>query len=118
MAVDGFENVGPTVMHLRTLKGWTQAALAYHAGLAVSHVCQIETGKRYPGSRTLYKLARALGVEVRDLFGESGSRLSNNRRSADDGWGDTAQEEVRRAIRILSDYGYWVAPPTSKVEER
>ena len=56
------------VRRLRKAKGWTQTALAFHAGLAPSVISEIETGKREPRAGTLRKLASALGVEVRDLY--------------------------------------------------
>ena len=60
--------VGREVRRLREERGWGQAKLAVEAGMAVSGVSQIENGKRNPNSATLLKLARALGVEVADLF--------------------------------------------------
>ena len=60
--------VGREVRRLREERGWGQAKLAVEAGMAVSGVSQIENGKSNPNSATLVKLARALGVEVADLF--------------------------------------------------
>jgi transcriptional regulator with XRE-family HTH domain len=60
--------VGKEVRRLREERGWGQAKLAVEAGTAVSAISQIETGRRNPNSATLIKLARALEVEVRDLF--------------------------------------------------
>jgi transcriptional regulator with XRE-family HTH domain len=56
------------VKRLRQQREWNQTELAYHAGLAPSVISQIENGKRDPTARTLRKLARALDVEVGDLF--------------------------------------------------
>ncbi len=61
-------DVGKEVRRLREAKGWGQTKLAAAADMAVSGVSQIENGKRNPNSATLIKLARALGVEVADLF--------------------------------------------------
>jgi transcriptional regulator with XRE-family HTH domain len=60
--------VGTEVRRLREAKGWSQTKLAAATGMAVSGVSQIENGHRNPNSATLIKLARALGVEVADLF--------------------------------------------------
>jgi transcriptional regulator with XRE-family HTH domain len=60
--------VGTEVRKLRESKGWGQTKLAAEAGMAVSGVSQIENGHRNPNSATLIKLARALEVEVPDLF--------------------------------------------------
>jgi putative transcriptional regulator len=59
------------VRRLREELGWTQAELAYHAGLAPSVISEIETGKRDPGAGTLKKLASGLGVAVPKLFERS-----------------------------------------------
>ncbi len=61
-------DVGQEVRRLREAKGWGQARLAVEAGVAVSGVSQIENGHRNPNSATLIKLARALDVDVADLF--------------------------------------------------
>ena len=61
-------DVGREVRRLREAKGWSQPKLAVEAGVAVSGVSQIENGKRNPNSGTLLKLAKALDVDVADLF--------------------------------------------------
>jgi transcriptional regulator with XRE-family HTH domain len=60
--------VGHEVRRLREAWGWNQAKLAVEANMAPSAVNQIENGKRNPGATSLEKLAKALGVEVADLF--------------------------------------------------
>ncbi len=61
------------VKRLRLEKGWNQNELAFHAGLAPSVISLVETGKREPNATTLRKLAKALGVEIPDLFKRSDS---------------------------------------------
>jgi transcriptional regulator with XRE-family HTH domain len=68
-------HVGQQVRNLREAKGWKQAKLAVEADLAISGVSQIENGKRNPNSETLVKLARALEVEVGNLFPKGQSPL-------------------------------------------
>jgi transcriptional regulator with XRE-family HTH domain len=60
--------IGKEVRRLREAKGWSQAKLAVETGMAVSGISQIENDRRNPNSATLTKLARALEVEVADLF--------------------------------------------------
>ncbi len=62
---------GAEIKRLRTEKGWSQAQLAVYSETSQPTVNQIETGKRNPSTETLAKLARALGVEVMDLFPKS-----------------------------------------------
>ncbi|GEM_PF-2209914 len=60
--------VGEEVKRLRQAKGWTQEQLAVYAGSSQPTVNLLESGKRNPSATTLEKLARALEVEVADLF--------------------------------------------------
>lgn len=60
--------VGKEIKRLRKRKGWTQTELAVYAGSSQPTINQIESGARNPSTRTLEKVAGALGVEVRDLF--------------------------------------------------
>jgi transcriptional regulator with XRE-family HTH domain len=53
---------------LRRARGLSQAKLAAIADLDPSTVSQIETGARRANTRTLERLATALGAEVADLF--------------------------------------------------
>ena len=60
--------IGREIRRLREGKNWSQAQLAVYAGSSQPTVNQIESGKRNPSTRTLQKLAEALGVGVADLF--------------------------------------------------
>lgn len=67
--------VGREIRRLREARGWGQTKLAAAADMAVSGVSQIENGHRNPNSATLIKLARALEVEVADLFPKAQAAL-------------------------------------------
>ena len=60
--------IGREVKRLREERDWSQAELAVYAGSSQPTVNQIERGKRNPSTRTVEKLAAALGVEVSALF--------------------------------------------------
>jgi transcriptional regulator with XRE-family HTH domain len=60
--------IGQEIRRLRGERNWTQAQLAVYAGSSQPTVNQIESGRRNPSTRTVEKLAEALGVEVADLF--------------------------------------------------
>lgn len=62
------QGVGREIKRLREEKNWSMAKLAVEADMSVSGVSMIENGKRNLTTTTLAKLARALEVEVRDLF--------------------------------------------------
>jgi DNA-binding XRE family transcriptional regulator len=53
---------------MRESKGMTTRALAHKAGVSTETINAIEHGRRQPTVTTLDKIARALGVEVRDFF--------------------------------------------------
>lgn len=59
---------GANVQRLRKDRDLTQEHVAYHAGLAVSSLSKLETGKAGVHMTKLPLLADALGVNVSDLF--------------------------------------------------
>jgi transcriptional regulator with XRE-family HTH domain len=66
---------------LRTAAGLSQQDVAVKAGLSVSNVAQIESGKiPNPRMYTLRGLARALGVTLDQLAGDDGERPTPSRR--------------------------------------
>jgi transcriptional regulator with XRE-family HTH domain len=75
--------VGQEIKRLREARGWIQAKLAVEAGMAPSAVNQIENGKRSPSASSLNKLARALGVEVANLFPKGQAPLPEQPPTAD-----------------------------------
>jgi transcriptional regulator with XRE-family HTH domain len=62
---------GRRVRELRTELGLSQEDLAERAGLHRNYVGGIERGERNVGLDNIHKLARALRVEVTDLFGRA-----------------------------------------------
>lgn len=56
---------------LREQLGLSQQELAKAAGVAQSSIHYIETGQKSPTTRTLQKLAAALGVPASELLDES-----------------------------------------------
>ncbi|KAB1647246.1 MULTISPECIES: helix-turn-helix domain-containing protein [unclassified Pseudoclavibacter] len=62
---------GRQLRRLRRSAGWTsQEAFALHAGLDRTYVSGIERGRRNPTLDTIVKLAQALQIPPRALFGE------------------------------------------------
>jgi transcriptional regulator with XRE-family HTH domain len=60
--------VGDVIRRLRETLGLTQAALAKRAGLSRMHVIRIERDEVSPSLDTLERVAKALGVTVRNLL--------------------------------------------------
>jgi transcriptional regulator with XRE-family HTH domain len=65
--VDG---IGERLKEERLRNGWSQKDLAQESKTNVDTISGIETGQHEPRPSTLRKLAKALNVEVRDLFEE------------------------------------------------
>jgi transcriptional regulator with XRE-family HTH domain len=65
--VDITKQLGGRIRARRTERGLTQEELAHRAGLDYSYVNQIENGRRNPSLDAIARIARALGVPVRDL---------------------------------------------------
>ena len=60
-------NIG-AVKKIRTQKGVLQKDIAFKAGVSVRALQNYESGKRKPSIDIVIRLAKALGVEVTDLF--------------------------------------------------
>ncbi len=60
--------VGRRVRQLREAQGLSQAALAKRAGVTKITVLRTERGYYSPSLSTLERLAKALGVKVKDLI--------------------------------------------------
>ncbi len=84
------EDIGHNVRRFREEKGWNQTELGFHADTSPSIISLIENGKRNPSTATLAKIARALGVEVVDLFPKASHRSSPEAP-------EEVQDEERRA---------------------
>jgi transcriptional regulator with XRE-family HTH domain len=64
------DDLGQRLRRFREDRGWTQAALAEHAGVSKPYLSELEGGAgRRPSGQILLQLADALGVTVADLLG-------------------------------------------------
>lgn len=61
------EWIGKIIKALREEKDWTQDKLAEESELPQSHISRLEKGKHSPSRRTLERIAKALGVDLREL---------------------------------------------------
>lgn len=62
------KKLGKSVRKYRKQAGLKQYQLAEKVRLSDKYVQLIEAGERKPSLKTIYKIARALGVKVQDLF--------------------------------------------------
>ena len=59
---------GTHLKGLRLKHGLTQEELAHRAGIHVTYLSGIERGRRNPSLGSLFRIASALGVRVKELF--------------------------------------------------
>lgn len=65
--MDGLDLVGPRLRAVRHSRGWTLDDLATRAGMSVSTLSRLESGKRQASLELLLPLTRHLGIRVDDL---------------------------------------------------
>ncbi len=66
---EGLELVGPRLRVARQSRGWTLEDLAERAGMSVSTLSRLESGKRQASLELLLPLVRELGIRLDDLVG-------------------------------------------------
>ena len=57
---------------LRAERGWSQAELAHRLSVSRQSVNAIETGKYDPSLPLAFKIARAFGLAIHEIFSEDG----------------------------------------------
>lgn len=66
--MDTTKQLGKRIQTLRKQKGLTQSQLAEIISVEVVTVSRIENGTRFPVKENLENIAKALGVDIKDLF--------------------------------------------------
>ncbi len=59
---------GRKVRKLREEQGYSQEGFASEVGIHRTYIGGIERGERNPTITTVYKIAQALGVDIKELF--------------------------------------------------
>ena len=62
------ERLGKNLKHYRLDKSYTQEKLAEKIGVHPTYIGKLESGKNNPSIMLLYKISRALRIELKDLF--------------------------------------------------
>ncbi len=60
--------MGQRIQQLRKEKGLTQENLSLESDISRSHIAMIEAGKRDVTISLMFKISRALGVTLADIF--------------------------------------------------
>lgn len=59
---------GHRVAELRKQANLTQEELAFRSGMHRAYIGTIERGEKSPTLNTIYKIAKALGIQIKDFF--------------------------------------------------
>lgn len=62
------KQLGQRIQQLRKEKGLTQENLSLESDISRSHIAMIEAGKRDVTISSMFKVSRALGVTLADIF--------------------------------------------------
>lgn len=60
--------VGHVIRDLRRKKGWSQEVLSGLAGMARSHLSEIENGTKSANAETLWRISEALGIRMSEMI--------------------------------------------------
>lgn len=74
----GNKNFGRQLRKLREIKGYSQEQLAELVGLEYQTISRIETGVYFTNFENLGKLAKALDVNIKDLFDFSEENITKD----------------------------------------
>lgn len=66
--IELIKSVGNKIRDARILKGFSQATLSYDANIPKNQVGRIERGEINTSITTLYKICKALNIELKELF--------------------------------------------------
>jgi len=62
------ELLGARIKELRKAKGLSQSQLSESIGIDPKHLSRIEVGNSYPSLDRLERMAKVLGVDIKDFF--------------------------------------------------
>ena len=68
MNIKVLEKLGLNIKKYRLAQGFTQETLAEKIGIHPRYVGKLEGGKKNPSVKMLFKITRALGITLSDLF--------------------------------------------------
>ena len=66
--IELIKSVGNKIREARILKGLSQATLSYDANIPKNQVGRIERGEISTSITTLFKICKALNIQIQELF--------------------------------------------------
>jgi len=102
------EGVGRRLKRFRKSKNLTQKSVASSIGTSSGHISDLESGKKLPGSETLYSLMRNFGLNINWLLsGEGEMFLAEGAKASFD------EDRTRQAVREMIDT-FWAQASDEK----
>ena len=93
------------VYELRIKKGWSLKQLSIKSGVAKSTIDNFENGKTIPSAKTIICLAKALNVNVEELFNErKTSRITVSKKDCPDKTKEEYITELQETFSKLDTY--------------
>jgi transcriptional regulator with XRE-family HTH domain len=95
--------LGRRIRYLRARKGMTQEELGDKANVKYKYLGAIERGERNPSTDNLAKIAKALGVQLHDLFvlEHEIEDIQALRKRIDDLLKDASKKEFKTIYRVI-----------------
>jgi transcriptional regulator with XRE-family HTH domain len=94
--------LGARIKELRKGLGLSQDQFSERIGVDPKHLSRIELGKSFPYMETLEAIARALEVELKDLFDFSHLDTTGmNRQLIDDLLAEADEKQLQQAYRVV-----------------
>jgi transcriptional regulator with XRE-family HTH domain len=95
-------DIGKRLRDIRVAKGLSQSDMEKRTGMLGCYISRVENGHTEPSIRTLEKLAKALGIELSQLFVAGGGEPVPVRRPLNEGTREEPEElKLVRAFRNL-----------------
>jgi len=63
-----YKKLGIKIKYLREQAGLTQEQLSEKAGISLDYLGKIEVNINKPGLKTVFKIAKSLDIDTKDLF--------------------------------------------------
>lgn len=94
---------GKRARELRAIRKLSQEQLAEKAHISPKYISRIEMGQQFPSIGTLTKLAKALRVEIKDLFEfeHEAKNITELKKSINRLLNEADEEKLRLAVKVL-----------------
>lgn len=97
------QQLGARIKELRQKRGLSQNDLSIKIEVDPKHISRLETGINFPSAETFEKLAKALNVEIKDLFDfeHKGKTTKQLKKEIDVILGDADTETLELAFKLV-----------------